>query len=167
MAESAWTSDWRARIRNRLHTLGFESLQEFLRTVPEETYQQLSQLVGESLPSGGWDVAPVQIQTLQMEDFRDSPAQLREVATDSLTRLIRQHLKRGWNCGVHATFNRACVASEWISLISGGGTDARLASLAEFTWKTLCERNPPDVWIPRNNLDSIIVSVFDDIWNEI
>lgn len=147
-----WGGDWRARIRGRIHALGCETMSDFFNRHPAEPYHKMARRLGA-------DVAAAQLMWMQFEEISGAD-EFRLAAMDGLTRVIRNHLKRGWGVGRHVVFNTSHAYAVWLSLL-------RLyagASRAEAVWDALEALDPPPGWLPDGPEDPIIQAAFDKAW---
>ena len=158
---TAWTGDWRSRITSRLEALGCTSLCSFLQTRPHLTYDQIASELGKPLQNGGIDVAAAQIQKLQFDVVDSTPTHFVLNAKDSLVRILRQHLKKGWGCGTRVEFQRANAKVAWIALVSDGHSCRLGEQLAQRVWTILSTSEIPQDWLPFNLEDEIIQHAFD------
>jgi hypothetical protein len=153
---SPWADGWKQRIQERVQSFGFASLDDYLREYPGDTYFELADRLG----GGGKDVAPIQIQIMQFEGSVPR-GQGRDAAKDSLVRLLRQNLKRGWSAGVHAKFRRASTYAQWLGLVDGLN-DPSLRGYVDAVWSKLESLNPDKNWKPLNVEDFLISKAFSE-----
>jgi hypothetical protein len=164
-ATSAWVGDWRTRILGRVRESGCSSLLEYLAKYPGEPYLELADRLGRPLAAGGNDVAATQVQALHFEAASQSPSDMRNAAQDALVRLLRQHLRRGWNTGPRADFRRAGAKVDWVSLVSGGQSNQELLARAQAVWAHMCRQEVPDDWIPTAHSDQFLEGAFERGWD--
>ncbi len=160
---TAWSGNWRDRIRQRLRDAGFATIHQYLREFPGATYLELSDRLGCTIKGGGKDIAATQLQRIQFEEI-SSTCELRDAAMDALVRLLRQHLKKGWNLGGHAEFNRAGAKVDWVSLVATGTTLPNAATHADAVWNRLISLEPDSYWRPESTQDPLIQDAFNHAW---
>src|SRR4051794_35375021 len=105
--ERVWGGDWQARTRSRLHSLGFETVGDFLARYPCESYLKVVKRLGEN-------IAPMQITWMQFWEAQQQ-GQVREAAKDCLAREITTRLRRGWGQGVRVDYRTSGVYARWVT----------------------------------------------------
>lgn len=154
--EQMWSGDWRARIRGRIHALGCETMGDFLNRHPAEPYHKMARGLGV-------DVAAAQLSRMQFEEATDAGA-LRLAALDGLARVIKNHLKRGWDVGRHVVFNTAGARADWLVLLEFRADAPHLLPRGEAVWDALKALDPPQGWLPDGPDDPMIQAAFDKAW---
>jgi hypothetical protein len=140
----AWQGDWEARITLRLKLMGFESYEAFLDANPGLPYDEMARLLGEG------DVAPVQLQSLHASGVK--PDQRERAVLDSLTRLLRGALKKGWGVGKYWESSLMGALASWHVTWGGGEQLDRLQ-------KALLGSKPPMGWLPEPKDDPLLHKV--------
>lgn len=154
--DQIWDGDWRARIRGRVHSVGCETVGDFLKRHPSEPYFKVARRLGD-------DVAAVQLSQIQFEEIADA-SELRRAAMDGFSREIAEHLKRGWGVGRHVDFNTAGAYTGWIALLQFRAEAPHLVPRGDAVWNELKALNPPQGWLPSGPDDPIIQAAFAKAW---
>jgi hypothetical protein len=152
--ERVWGGDWQARLRSSLHSLGCETVQDFLVRYPAEPYLKLVKRLGDH-------VAALQLVRMQFDEARQS-GRVRDAAKDCLCRELVGNLKRGWGMGVRADFHMAGAYANWVTELERCQPDTR--PLADAVWRVLNEMCPPWGWLPDSPDDPFLASAFARGW---
>ena len=152
--DEIWAVDWKHRILQRIHSLGYSDFATFLAAHPAEPYSKLSKRLGNY-------VAPIQVIQLQFADAALLGG-MRAVAADVLTREISSKLKRGWGHRVHGEFNRAHAFACWISVVQQFAPEAN--EFCKVVWDELTKMQPPTDWRPLCATDPYILRAFEIGW---
>jgi hypothetical protein len=155
-SHQTWIGDWRARIRERIHSRGSESVRGFLEHHPAEPYFKVARRLGD-------DVAAIQLARMQFEEAVDRD-EVRQVAMDGFSREIVENLKRGWGVGRHADFRTAGVYAGWMALLEFRADAPHLRPMGDAVWNSLKEIQPPQGWLPSGPNDPIIQAAFAKGW---
>lgn len=153
--QSTWSPDWADRIGSAIRSLGFDSLAEFLVSMPARPYSEIASHLGQ--------VAPIQVIAVQFREAK-SAGRVREAAKDSLCRNLVEQLPDGWGIGDKADWQSVRALSSWSSEVQVTGECEELKSTLLAVARALRELPPPHGWIPKGPDDSIIESVFDSQW---
>ena len=151
-----WLGNWHAKIRGRIHAEGCETVTDFAKRHALLPYFKLARLIGE-------DVAAVQVAMMQFEEAKQAGL-MREAAKDALSRGIHQHLKHGWNKGMHAKRMTAGAYAEWLSVLEFRTLAPELLPMGQAVWDALVASNPPVGWLPTGPDDPIVAAAFDRGW---
>lgn len=180
---NTWSADWQQRLRNRLHSLGCESVGEYLEKHPAAPYVAVAKGLGE-------DVAAMQLSRLQIQEVRDERA-FRRVAMDSLAREITANLPNGWqqsseppkvaeaeplwkhlsskgsvlteeDTRQRVEFQTSGAYAYWVVLLQKH--DPQVEARATAVWNALKALSPPTDWLPKGPDDPLIVRAFDSGW---
>jgi hypothetical protein len=147
--------DWTKRFYDLLKGLGFESIHEFLQTCPGLTYFDIANKFNN-------EIAPIQIKELQIQEAIRSGT-VRDAAVDSLTRIMRHHMKKGWRSSQIRKHEGMSVFSTWVQplqMLAGiNSVDFPLA-----VWQALQQEKPPEGWCPVNSSDPILEAAFKKGW---
>ena len=155
-ANDIWLGDWQAKILERVHLAGFDSVSALLKQNPNCAYFQVARILGP-------DVAAVQLGMMYFEEAKKKNA-VRCAAKDALCRALHSNLKHGWNHGLHAKRMMAGAYSEWLAVLEFRALAPELSSVGEAVWNELNAANPPVGWLPMDVEDSILTAVFDKAW---
>jgi hypothetical protein len=159
--------DWRARIRDRLLELGFQTVNAFLIEYPGLPYLELSQILGEGI------AVPICIVTMQFEEAK-AQGNIREAALDALPRAINQYLPTGWQKDGGDTLEEnekkridlltANAYAIWVTQLER--CDKGLKPLADAVWRALHTCRPDVGWRPTGPNDLLIKMAFEKGWPE-
>jgi hypothetical protein len=149
-----WVGDWRTKVRSRVHSVGSETIGEYLARYPAEPYHKVARRLGE-------DIAAMQLVFMQFEEAQESAA-IREAARDCLARELADKLKRGWGHKVHLDFNRANAFSSWLVHVKEFAPQYEKNCHA--VWDALAKLPPGDTWVPTGPADSTLASAFEAGW---
>jgi hypothetical protein len=155
-SHQTWVGDWRERIRERVQSLGSESVRDFLEHHPAEPYFKVARRLGN-------DVAAVQLARMQFEEAADQD-EVRQAAMDGFSREILENLKRGWGVGKHADFRTASVYAGWMALLEFRADAPDLRPKGDAVWISLTAIQPPHGWLPSGPNDPIIQAAFAQGW---
>lgn len=143
-----WDAEWQTRLSAYVRASGFTGVWDYVRQRPAQSYGELA----ESLAAGGgFGVAPIQIERLQV---RDTPvAELQHSVRDSLVRHLRGAFRSlGWRQGPYweSTAIGALVSwsAMWSPRVDVGPLKHRLFELA-----------PPEGWLPADAGDPFLLAV--------
>ena len=146
-----WDADWEGRLTSHIRTLGAAHLWDYLRELPGETYEELAERL---CASGGFGVAPVQVERLQA---RDTPAaDLARSIRDSLVRHIRHSFRaHPWREGPYWESRAIGALASWSAMWSGR---IDLGPLRH----RLFELGAPKGWMPRGESDPFLLNLVPD-----
>ena len=180
---NTWSADWQQRLRNRLHSIGCESVGEYLEKHPAQSYLAVAKALGE-------DVAAVQLSRMQLQEVRDERS-FRRVAMDSLAREISANLPNGWQLSSErpkldageslwkhlaskgsevseeerkdrVEFQTAGAYAYWVTLLRSYDQSVEPRALA--VWNALKSLSPPSGWRPVGPDDPLILRAFELGW---
>jgi hypothetical protein len=152
--QTVWSGDWKRRVRSRLHSLGCETMQDFLARFPGESYLRIAERLGD-------DIAAIQVEVTQYDEAK-SLSRIRDAAKDSLVRDLNFHLPDGWRHGAKGDFETSGAYADWV----GRAQDAEqsLRAKADAVWAVLERLHPPAGWKPANASDPTIEAAFAEGW---
>lgn len=183
---NVWAPDWGQRLRRRLHSMGYESVTQFLASHPGEPYVTLAEQLGN-------DVAGVQLGRMQIEEIRDEK-EFRHVAMDAMVRELNANLPKGWQCisdpplveDEQTAWRHLAARSPILATLTEEATKQRIEfqasgayafwivqlqfrdpaveSRADAVWNALKALSPPIGWRPSGPNDPIIVQAFEQGW---
>jgi len=113
----------------------------------------------------GADVLAGQLIHLQTDEAI-TKGLLRELAMDSLVRVLNDQNHKGWRIGMHWKRRTLDCAATWLNMCQ---TDMPVAIFTEAkrrVWNALEALSPPDGWLPESVNDPIIKAAFDKGWSE-
>jgi hypothetical protein len=146
-----WDAGWESRLTSHLQASGRKNMWDYVRQVPAETYGELSERLSES---GGFGVAPVQIERLQA---RDTPE--RELAAsirDSLARHLRHaFVGHRWGDGPYWESRAIGALASWTAMWT---ERIDLGSLRH----RLFELGAPEGWMPESERDPFLLALVPD-----
>lgn len=146
-----WDAEWESRLSEHIRSSGFADVWDYLRRQPGRSYGELAERLA---ASGGFGVAPIQIERLQV---RDTPAaELPHSIRDSLVRHLRNAFKSlGWRQGPYweSTAIGALVSwsAMWSPRLDVGPLKHRLFELG-----------PPEGWLPADAGDPVLLAAVPD-----
>lgn len=145
-----WDADWEERLSKHVRSAGFASVWDYVRQQPAQTYRELAERLADS---GGFGVAPIQIERLQV---RETPAaELQQSIRDSLLRHLRSAFRQGWGRGAYweslAIGALGSWSAMWSPRIDLGPLRTRLFEL-----------EPPEGWQPADERDPVLLSLVPD-----
>jgi len=146
-----WDTDWDARLSSHVQASGLANIWEYVRRLPGESYVDLAERLG---AGGGFGVAPVQIERLQVRDTPELelPASIR----DSLARHLRYAFKvYGWRQGPYWESRAIGALASWTAMWS-----AR-ADLGAHRHR-LFELDAPENWTPTDDRDPVLLALCPD-----
>jgi hypothetical protein len=111
---NTWDLDWETRLASYVRSAGYSGMWDYVHRFPGEPYDVLSERLCET---GGFGVAPVQVQRLQVRDTPDAeqPRSIR----DSLARHLRQTLKdQTWGQGPYWESRAIAALAPWTAMWS-------------------------------------------------
>jgi hypothetical protein len=146
--ENTWHEDWLARLHQRVHTRGFNSVTAFADARPHATLTQLAAELGN-------DIAAIQIEGALCYEAEQAGT-LEQYARALLVRRIRQRLPRGWHVGENFIFECAGVFAFW-----SAGVQGFLDKLSRnAVWESLQQTEIPIGWLPEGPDDPILARAF-------
>ncbi len=156
---TAWSGDWKARVRDRAKSLGFPDVLALANAHPGIPFGQLFRYLRQP-ESRDAPIAYAQFQAVYFEEA-EQRGLLRDAIADTLVRRLRQHLRGGWNQGRRVRERKAEVRGGWELPPS---RVSELGPIADRIWDTVNELNPPDDWCPEDFNDPIIQEAFARVW---
>ena len=146
-----WDAGWEERLLAHVQRSGSSGVWAYVRAHPQRTYRELSEELAES---GGFGVAPVQIERLQVRDTPD--AELLHSIRDSLARHIRGAFRAGgWGHGPYweslAIGALGSWSAMWLPRRDLGSLRTRLFEL-----------EPPQGWSPDGERDAYLLKLVPD-----
>jgi hypothetical protein len=143
-----WDAGWEERLSAYLHGAGFEDVWDYVRQRPGLSYGELAE---ELSADGGFGVAPVQIERLQV---RDTPEEdFERSVRDSLARHFHAAFKVAtWGEGAYWESRALGALGSWFAMWSSR-TD--LGPLKH----RLFEMHPPAGWRPFDGSDSVLLEL--------
>lgn len=153
-----WQGDWKRRLSIKLESLGHPSLDAFLVANPGMGYVDLAEALGEAR------VAPMQLYGEQIRSAaRDQ--RLRSAAVDCLSRLLVQHIKRGWGNGRHFPLRVASAFGDWkYTIREFASRDDLLNQKVNSVIEAIKASEPPNGWVPTSGEDPILQDAFRIGW---
>lgn len=146
-----WEPGWEERLLGHVRSLGFAHVWDYVRQHPGQTYAELA---GRLFESGGFGVAPVQIERLQARDTPD--AELASSLRDSLARQLREALRAfGWRQGPYWESSGLEALSAWAAMWS---PRRDLIPLKQ----RLFDADAPEGWLPADERDPFLLLVVPD-----
>jgi len=143
-----WDAGWEERLEACVRSAGHASLWRYLGTRPGVPYAELAE---ELATLGGFGVAPVQLERLQVRDTPDS--ELASALRDSLRRHLRHAFRAAaWGQGPYWQSRALGALVSWSSMWSAR-VDLTPAK------QHLFELNPPVGWIPSSDQDRFLLAV--------
>jgi hypothetical protein len=156
--DTPWQGDWKERLVEKLASMGFGTLEEFLSANPGVGYVNLAKMLTDA------NVAALQLYGEQIRTAA-STGRLREGAKDSLVRFLAEHIKRGWDASRHFTFRLAAALADWkSSLIQFGSQNSDFPAKLDAVINALREASPPKGWVPKSPSDEHIERAFAKGW---
>jgi len=159
---NAWSGDWKARVRERVNRLGFDSLPALASAHPGVPFGQLFRLLRETESPDDTTIGYIQFQALFFEEA-EANGRIREAIADTLVRRLRQHLRSGWNRGQRLRERKAEARAKWELPPS---RIPKFGVVTDKIWDALRDLNPPDDWCPADCNDPIIQEAFRHAWPE-
>ncbi len=153
-----WQGDWKARLQEKLKTLGFSSLEEFLNAYPGLGYVSLAKHLGDA------NVAAMQLYGEQLR--RGSVLNnLRFVAMDCLVRFLNEYIPRGWKNGRHFQHRSASAFASWSTSIAAHASSySGIEQVLKQIFDNLESMPIPAGWLPKDSTDSFVVQAFEKGW---
>jgi hypothetical protein len=146
-----WDADWEGRLSAHVRSSGLANVWEYVRGLPGEAYVELAERL---CASGGFGVAPVQVERLQARDTPD--AELSASIRDSLVRHLRYAFKvYGWRQGPYWESRAIGALASWTAMWS-----ARI-DLGPHRHR-LFELGAPEDWTPRDERDPYLLTLVPD-----
>jgi hypothetical protein len=146
-----WDGDWEGRLSAHIRSSGLANAWAYVRRLPGEPYADLAERL---CASGGFGVAPVQIERLQARDTPD--AELMESIRDSLSRHLHYAFKiYGWGQGAYWESRAIGALASWTAMWS-----ARI-DLGPHRHR-LFELKAPEGWMPVDERDPYLLALVPD-----
>jgi hypothetical protein len=146
-----WEPGWEERLVAHARATGCAGVWDYVRQRPKLTYRELSELLAES---GGFGVAPVQIERLQVRETPD--AELQQSIRDSLLRHLRGVFRaHGWGHGAYWESLAIGALGSWSAMWSGRVDLGALRT-------RLFEFEPPAGWLPEDERDPLLLKLVPD-----
>jgi hypothetical protein len=143
-----WDAGWEARLSAHVRAAGFANVWDYVRQRPRVTYRELSELLAES---GGFGVAPVQIERLQVTETPEP--ELQRSIRDSLARHVRAAFHaQGWGRGAYWESLAIGALGSWSAMWSARVDLGPLRT-------RLFELEPPEGWLPEDERDSFLLAL--------
>lgn len=153
-----WQGDWRQRLRSKLNSLEFDSLECFLIANPGVGYVKLAESLGDA------DIAAMQLYGEQIRRGHERSS-LRNVAIDCLVRFLNEYVRRGWKVGRHFPHRSASAFAAWsTALATHAGSSPSIENTTKRVFELLNELQIPEGWLPKDNSDRFILEAFDRGW---
>ncbi len=150
----------------RVRGVGYQTVTEFLRSLPSTGYKEVARLLGV-------DIAPIQLIRIQLSEAIES-GELRSAAIDVLVR----RLAGAWTDTFSSVSNeadpnhvqmlmaaRTSAFGAWINDVSQSAT---VATSGVRAWALAVARElSPEVkrgWIPQENFDPVLLAAFQRHW---
>jgi hypothetical protein len=147
-----WDAGWEERLAGHTRSTGPGGMWDYVRQHPKLTYRELSELLAES---GGFGVAPVQIERLQVRETPD--AELQRSIRDSLLRHLRYAFRaQGWGRGAYWESLAIGALGSWSAMWS---PRVDLGALRT----RLFELEPPEGWLPEDERDPFLLKLVPDV----
>src|SRR6185436_5937859 len=147
-----WDAGWEERLAGHTRSTGPGGMWDYVRQHPKLTYRELSELLAES---GGFGVAPVQIERLQVRETPD--AELQHSIRDSLLRHLRYAFRaQGWGRGAYWESLAIGALGSWSAMWS---PRVDLGALRT----RLFELEPPEGWLPEDERDPFLLKLVPDV----
>lgn len=146
-----WDPGWEDRLARHLRSAGFPDAWRYVASSPGRTYPELAEALA---ASGGFGVAPIQVERLQV---RDTPeADLQRSLRDSLARQLQGAFRtRGWRRGPYWESRALGALGSWSAMWSSRVDVAPLKH-------RLFELAPPEDWLPADEQDPYLLSLVPD-----
>lgn len=145
-----WDANWEERLSKHVRSAGFANVWDYVRHQPGQTYRELAERLADS---GGFGVAPIQIERLQV---RETPAaELQQSIRDSLLRHLRSSSKPGWGRGAYWESAAIGALGSWSAMWS---PRVDLGALRT----RLFELEPPEGWLPADDRDAFLQALVPD-----
>jgi hypothetical protein len=146
-----WDPDWEAKIDAQVRAAGAAHVWDYVRRHPGTTYAELAERLS---AAGGFGVAPIQLERLQVRDTPDS-----ELATslrDSLARQMRRSFRAAtWGEGPYWESRALGALVSWSTMWSSR-TDVDALK------HRLFELKPPPGWRPDDDRDPFLLRLIPD-----
>lgn len=143
-----WDAEWEDRLSKHARSCGFANVWGYVRSRPGQTYGELAEALA---ASGGFGVAPIQIERLQV---RETPAaELPHSIRDSLVRHLRCSFKPlGWRQGPYWESTAMGALGSWSAMWSSRVDVGPLKH-------RLFELSPPEGWLPADDRDPFLLAL--------
>lgn len=148
----SWTGDWKKRLYERVHGLGYESLTDFSCDHPTASTVALAEKLGKE------DINAVQIVSGLLSEAEQTKKVSRFIR-DMFVRHFYEYLPNGWPDIIDdkSRFDISGALSTWISYIPEATQDR-----AEKTALDLMANPPPARWKPFGPNDELLIKLFPD-----
>jgi hypothetical protein len=157
--QTPWDGNWKFRLKDRLRSLGFQSLKAYLGANPTLGYERI-------VTTLNCNICAMQIYGLQLRSASDVP-EFRRQCQDVLVRLINSGLRRGWNLGVNFGRNWIDVSVRYVSIVAFENNILKIEKLEEYLDSILAyiaSACPPSGWLPSGVDDDLISNAFNAVW---
>lgn len=146
-----WDPDWEERLRRHLQSSGFEDAWVYIQRHPSRPYLELAEALA---TSGGFGVAPIQVERLQVHDTPQ--ADLQRSLRDSLVRHLRGAFHTlAWRQGPYWESRALGALGSWSAMWTAH------ADLGPSKHR-LFELGPPEGWVPADERDSYVLALLPD-----
>ena len=150
-AYDTWDAGWDDRLSAHVRAAGCTSVWDYVRQRPCTSYGELAEQLA---AAGGFGVAPVQVERLQVRDTPD--AELARSVRDSLVRHLHSAFRVSpWGDGAYWESRALGALGAWSGMWSAR-TD--LSALKH----RLFDAHPPSGWLPRDEGDPFLVTLVPD-----
>lgn len=155
-----WGRGWEEPLRAAARQVGHTDFLGLMNAHVGEPYGRVLRLLRETL---GYQVPIMQVYRLHMQEAITAGLG-REAAKDSLVRILRQQVGKGWNRGKGSQEKRAWARAYWVLPYTDTKDMERVNALADKVWEELKAMNPPDEWCPATPNDPFIEEAFARGW---
>jgi hypothetical protein len=146
-----WDADWETRLSEYVRSVGGLSLWEYVRIRPTDTYHELAEHLA---AEGGFGIAPVQIERLQVRDTPED--EIKASIRDSLVRHLRHaFLAQTWGEGPYWESRAIGALASWTAMWSAR---VDLGALRH----RLFELGAPLGWLPEDERDGFLLRLVPD-----
>ncbi len=140
-----WDAGWEERLSSHVRAAGFTNVWEYVRHRPGEGYSDLAEGLAHS---GGFGVAPIQIERLQVRDTPEK--ELRSSLRDSLQRHLRGAFQDlGWRQGPYWESRAIGALGAWAAMWSPRVDVSAMK-------QRIFEAGPPEGWSPTDDRDRFL-----------
>lgn len=154
--EQTWEADWPKRLKRELRKRGFETVIDFLKNHPAESYIEIA---GRIAP---WVVA-MQVERLHMQEAKHQGL-IRDAAIDAFIRELNGRLPDGWIPDSEVESRAAGAFAGAVTLVELDGESPEFRSQMFAMYHALKEFNPPLGWRPTGPEDKLIQDAFARGW---
>ena len=150
-AYDTWDAGWEDRLSGYVRQAGFDDVWDYVRQRPGLTYGELAE---ELAADGGFGVAPVQVERLQV---RDTPeAHFERSVRDALARHLHAAFKAAvWGEGSYWESRALGALGSWSAMWSSRTDIAPLKH-------RLFDMHPPAGWQPFDGSDPVLMALLPD-----